>query len=157
MLETMERFREASAEPPRSPREASAKPPRSHRGPTSMLRPFEAQPRPLVLKLNASLAAFHRPLSHGLNLIQQQGGANVRDVCGTHIREALGLVRFEFPYMVFKVRKQWAFIKRGQVHISLCLLVVVSLWYSCPFNWFPLVSFWSHLQQIHNGTSGHAP
>ena len=74
-LETMERFREASATPPRSPREASAKPPRSHRGPTSMLRPFEAQPYPLVLKLNASLAAFHHPLSHGLSLIQQHGGA----------------------------------------------------------------------------------
>ena len=88
LLETMERFRETSAKPPRSPREASAKPPRSHRGPTSMLRHFEAQPCPLVLKLNYSLAAFHRPLSHGLNLIQQHGSANVRDVCGTSIREA---------------------------------------------------------------------
>ena len=75
LLETMERFREASAKPPRSLREAPAKPPRSHRRPTSMLRPFEAQPCPVVLKLNASLAAFHRPLSHGLNLIQQHGGA----------------------------------------------------------------------------------
>ena len=41
-----------------------------------------------VLKVNASLAAFHRPLSHGLNLIQQHGGANVRDVCGTKPGEA---------------------------------------------------------------------
>ena len=84
----LETFREAFAKPLRSLREAPAKPPRSHRRPTSMLRPFEAQPCPLVLKLNASLAAFHRPLSHGLNLIQQHGGANVRDVCGTNIREA---------------------------------------------------------------------
>ena len=53
-----------------------------------MLRPFEAQACPLVLKLNASLAALYRPLWHGLNLIQQHGSANVRDVCGTNIREA---------------------------------------------------------------------
>ena len=76
---------EAPAKPPRSHREATAKPPRSHRGPTSMLRPFEAQACPLVLKLNASLAALYRPL---FNLIQQHGSANVRDVCGTNIREA---------------------------------------------------------------------
>ena len=64
--------------------EASAKPPRSHRCPTSMLRPFEAQPCSLVLKLNISLIAFHRPLSHGLNLNERP---NVSDVCGTSILE----------------------------------------------------------------------
>ena len=59
-----------------------------------MLRPFEAQPCPLVLKLNASLAAFHYPLSHGLKLLQQRGSANVRDVCPAKpLREATVLPR----------------------------------------------------------------
>ena len=45
----------------RSLREAPAKPPRSHRGPTSTLRPFGAQPCPLVLKPNFLFTAFVAP------------------------------------------------------------------------------------------------
>ena len=42
--------RNVFAKPPRSLRDASAKLPRSHRGPTSMLRPFQAQPCSPVLE-----------------------------------------------------------------------------------------------------------
>ena len=53
-----------------------------------MLRPFEAQPCPLVLKLDVSLAASHRPRSHRLNLLQLHESASARDVCGLSIHKA---------------------------------------------------------------------
>ena len=75
----MERFREASAKPPRSLREATAvQLPRS--APLGPAMPPSPE-APFFYRL-------HRPLSHGLNIVQLHESANVRDVCETSTREA---------------------------------------------------------------------
>ena len=64
----------------------TAKPPRSHREAIVVQLPCSAPLRPSHSPEAQCLSC--RRSSHGLNLTQRHGSANVKDVCGTSVREA---------------------------------------------------------------------